>query len=414
MEYFRADRDTLFRQFDNLALASARDKQISDTVDQLDDDYILNINEDDYVNYLVEEYSLHMPVIHYEDVRTDIRKVLVDSGLLPEYRIHPQTVERSVVRYIIPIEGDSNLLNCRPSTFLISGFGLFHLSSNTLYTDILLTVMDSERVKQEFEFRKDSLVKMIGYLESDIRSYNRNLPMTARSIFCKRKERIKQENKLLLELGTPTVAQAGIQHTYSVPTVSRRYPHPEKIGRANKMDEATPVMDNQRYYQILDAVHTLGKSYESFPKVTKDMDEETLRDLFLAQIQTSFKNDSATGEAFNKCGKTDIMVKHGDGIVFIAECKFWKGKQVFLDAITQLLSYLTWRDTKTALLIFVRDVSMTTAINGVKENVIAHPNFKSIEKTADETWMNYRFSMPDDPDRDVFLAIQLFDFSTKQ
>lgn len=179
------------------------------------------------------------------------------------------------------------------------------------------------------------------------------------------------------------------------------------------MEELTPVMDMQRYSQILDAIHTVGKMYESFPNVTKGMDEETLRDLFLAQIQTSFKTESATGEAFNKNGKTDIMVKHGDCILFIAECKFWKGKQVFLDAIRQLLSYLTWRDTKAALMLFVRDTSMTTAVAGVKDNIGSHANYKSTEKAKNETWLNYKFSMPNDPDRDVYLAVQLFDFSSK-
>lgn len=152
---------------------------------------------------------------------------------------------------------------------------------------------------------------------------------------------------------------------------------------------------------------------ESHPNVTKGMDEETLRDLFLAQIQTSFKSEAAIGEAFNKNGKTDILVKRGDGIVFIAECKFWKGKQALLDAISQLLSYLTWRDTKTALLIFIRGTSMTAAVSGVKENVASHPNYKSKETANGETWFNYRFSMTNDPDREAFLAVQIFDFSTK-
>ena len=151
---------------------------------------------------------------------------------------------------------------------------------------------------------------------------------------------------------------------------------------------------------------------ESHPNVTNGMDEETLRDLFLTQIQTSFKSEAAIGEAFNKNGKTDILVKRGDGIVFIAECKFWKGKQVLLDAISQLLSYLTWRDTKTALLIFIRGTSMTAAVSSIKKNVVTHPNYKSKETTNGETWFNYRFSMAQDQDRDVYLAIQLFDFSS--
>ena len=181
---------------------------------------------------------------------------------------------------------------------------------------------------------------------------------------------------------------------------------------SKKVEEVTPVMDMAKYEQILSALQTVGQTYEKLPKVTLGMDEETLRDLFLAQIQTSFKSDSATAEAFNKNGKTDIMVKHGDGVLFVAECKFWKGKQVLNNAISQLLSYLTWRETKAALLIFVRDTTMTTAINGVKEYVSSHGNYKSTLTPKGETWFNYKFTMPNDPDREVYLAIQIFDFNT--
>lgn len=64
-------------------------------------------------------------------------------------------------------------------------------------------------------------------------------------------------------------------------------------------------------------------------------------------------------------------------------------------------------------MLFVRDTSMTTAVAGVKDNIGSHANYKSTEKAKNETWLNYKFSMPNDPDRDVYLAVQLFDFSSK-
>ena len=410
MEYFMADHDDLFLKFDFHALAHSRDKQISDAVNLLGDDYVLNVNEEEYVSYLIEEYTLSVPVIHFEDARIEPRKVLVDFDQ-PRHWMTSKAIERNVIRYIIPIEGDAKLLNCRPSSFLVSGFGLFHYSSGQIYTDILVTDRDPEKVNREFEDRKDSFSKMIGFLQKDIRSYNNSLPEKARQIFSGKKERIIQDTRFLTGLGTPTIALAGTPSTYSVPTVSRRYAQPEGKQSAKSVENLTPVMDAQRYIQILDAIYTVGKMLESHPNVTKGMDEETLRDLFLAQIQTSFKSEAAIGEAFNKNGKTDILVKRSDGVIFIAECKFWKGEQVLLDAISQLLSYLTWRDTKTALIIFIRGTSMTAAVSSVKENVASHPNYKSTETANGETWFNYRFSMTNDPDREVFLAIQLFDFS---
>ena len=413
MEHFTIDRDTLFQKYDAMDLPRAGEKQMQEAVNRLEDDYVLNVNEEDYVSYLIEEYSLCIPIVHFEDVRIEPRKVLVGVEYLPKYWSVEKAVERTVVRYIIPVEGDTDLLNCRPSTWLTSGGGHFHISSGSIYTDILILEEDPEKVKREFENRKSNLVKMMGYLKADIKSYNNSLPGIANRVFSSRKGKIKNDNAFIASLDTPTIAQAGSPRTYSVPTVTKRYPQPENKVSSKKVEALTPVMDVQKYEQILDALHTIGKMCESFPSITTGKDEESLRDIFLTQIQTTFKSESASGEAFNKSGKTDIMVKHGDGILFIAECKFWKGKQVFLDAISQLLGYLTWRDTKTALMVFVRNTSMTTALVGVRESIESHPNYECVEKAKGETWFNYIFTLPNDPDRKVHLAVLLFDFSSK-
>lgn len=64
---------------------------------------------------------------------------------------------------------------------------------------------------------------------------------------------------------------------------------------------------------------------------------------------------SATGETFNKKGKTDILLRHAGNNAFVGECKFWKGEKSFLSTIDQLLGYLTWRDSKTAVIMFVKN-----------------------------------------------------------
>lgn len=413
MERFRIDHGNMFSKYNSVSLSRSRDKQVSDAIARLSDDYVLNVNEEEYIQYLIDEYTLYMPVILFDDVRIETRKVLVDPEYLPRYWNAQEAIERTMVRYIIPISGDYNLLYFRPATFLISGSGSFNVGSNEIYTDILAINDDAEQVKREYESAKDSCIKMLGYLEKDVRAYNKSLPQTARDYFISRKEKIKRENSFIANLGVPTSSQVKNPKTYAVPTVTPRFV-PPKAKSTKQVEAISPIMDMVKYEQILEALQTVGQMYEKLPQVTYGMDEEKLRDLFLTQIQTSFKKESATGEAFNKNGKTDIMVKHGNGILFIAECKFWKGKHVFLDAITQLLSYLTWRDTKTALMIFVRDTSMSTAVAGVKDNIESHPNYKSTEKEKNETWFNYKFTMPNDPDRDVYLAVQLFDFSAKK
>ena len=410
MERFRIDRGNIFSKYRTEDLIPSQTKAMERKVNALDDDYVLNIAEEDYINYLVEEYSLYTPEVHFEDAHIDTRKVLVDRQYLPHYWGVEDSYEAMMVRYIVPIAGDSDLLYFHPPIWFSSGSGRFHVEHSYIYTDILSLNGKADEVTREYESEKNSCLQMLEHLDKEIKAYNRALPEIARKVFSTRKEKIKRENSFVASLGMPTANQRKPK-TYSVPTVSHRYGPPKSPNVSQKAEELTPVMDAQKYNQILDSIHTIGKMYESLPNITKNIDEETLRDLFLAQIQTSFKSESATGEAFNKSGKTDIMVKHGDGIVFIAECKFWHGKQVFHDAISQLLSYLTWRDTKTALLVFVRGVTMTTALNGVKNYISEHPNFKEALPAKKETWLNYRFKMNQDEERLVSLAVLLFDYN---
>ena len=85
MEHFRIDHDNLFQKYDAMALPRSGENHLREIVNKLDDDYVLNVNEEDYINFLVEDNSLYAPVVHFEDVRIEPRKVLVDAEYLPRY-----------------------------------------------------------------------------------------------------------------------------------------------------------------------------------------------------------------------------------------------------------------------------------------------------------------------------------------
>ena len=104
------------------------------------------------------------------------------------------------------------------------------------------------------------------------------------------------------------------------------------------------------YSKILACIHSIGKMFERLPSTYAGKDEEALRDHILVSLQ-SIVSGSATGETFNKRGKTDILVRSVDKNEFVGECKFWHGQAGFLETISQLLNYLSWRDNKTAVII---------------------------------------------------------------
>lgn len=161
------------------------------------------------------------------------------------------------------------------------------------------------------------------------------------------------------------------------------------------------------YTRILDCIHSIGKMFERLPRTYAGKDEESLRDHILVSLQ-GIVSGVATGETFNKRGKTDILVRDGDRNEFVGECKYWKGKVGYLATITQLLRYLSWRDTNTAVIVFVPNLDFTAVLGDVDGITAEHPNFLRALDAVDETWRRFEFRMNEDADRIVRVSVMLY------
>jgi hypothetical protein len=122
-----------------------------------------------------------------------------------------------------------------------------------------------------------------------------------------------------------------------------------------------PALDEKTYQDILTPIRWMGKTIERDPAAYASLGEENLRTQFLALLNGSFEGQGS-GETFSLNGKTDIYLRVSERAVFIAECKFWNGPTGFNGIIDQLTGYLTWRDSKTAILVFVRNADFATVL----------------------------------------------------
>jgi len=141
------------------------------------------------------------------------------------------------------------------------------------------------------------------------------------------------------------------------------------------------------------------------------MGEEGLRTHFLVQLNGQYEG-RATGVTFNFQGKTDILIREEERNVFIAECKFWHGEKQFLETIDQLLSYLSWRDTKTAVFLFNRNANFSDVLKKIGEITPKHKCFKRDLGKRGDSEFRYVFSHPDDPSRELVVTVLAFDVPT--
>src|SRR5690606_5018776 len=148
-------------------------------------------------------------------------------------------------------------------------------------------------------------------------------------------------------------------------------------------------LSDEGYGNILNQIYGFGQNLEKYKTLYDKFDEEGFRDFFLPHLNLISKSHAATGETFNKLGKTDILIQDENGInVFIAECKLWKGESELSKAIDQLLDrYVTWRDEKVALIVFNKDMkNFTELMAKAVEKLKKHPLFdKYLGKRKDSS-----------------------------
>ena len=119
---------------------------------------------------------------------------------------------------------------------------------------------------------------------------------------------------------------------------------------------------------------------------------------------------AATGEAFRKSGKTDIRIESQNRAAFIAECKVWRGPSELSKAIDQLLSYLTWRDCKSSIIVFNKhNKKFSEIIEKTPDIIESHPRLKKYIKTLNGGEWHYEFMSKDDDSRLIQIRFYVFD-----
>lgn len=72
------------------------------------------------------------------------------------------------------------------------------------------------------------------------------------------------------------------------------------------------------------------------------------------------------------------------------------------------MGYLTWRDSKAAVIMFVPNKEFTPVIETAKRCIDQHPNFLKRLHEKDETWINYEFHLNNDRNRVVKVAAMFY------
>lgn len=399
----------IFAEGELSAVIEAQRDALKNEVRSENKNKLLNVNEADYVEFLVEKYAIPELELFPERVSISAHEELIPAEYFPSdfYVCEGKQYPKQVVSYHLPFSGDRQLLRLVPSTRLMWSRDVA-VSANTISFDIINWRNDAAVIKREADHDINAIVTQCSHVNRDIRAFNASLRDFAKQNFGARKSELLKQMDVLSQLGVPVRAAANVPSTFAVPTVKKKVLIPPVASAEAFKPE--PALDESLYRDILRILRDAGREMERLPSIYAGKDEETLRDHLIMVLSPHF--ESVTGETFNKAGKADIVVRHEGSNVFVAECKFWRGAKSLLGAIDQVLGDLTWRDSKAAILCFVRSDAMSDVMDSVPSVVAMHACFRRSRKNLAEGCYEFDFHLPGHASRGLSLAVLCFHFPT--
>ena len=306
----------------------------------------------------------------------------------------------------MPFTGEFDLFHHRPSTYTLNPPRANVRNDELVFTYDRLSD-EAKSIKTEFDRDRKSVASYLGWIASDVEQFNSKVREDVARLINARREKLLGDRGLVEELGFPLKRRSDAPTTYISPAVKRRIipqlPSPSKVPYVPE-----PTLAMEEYDYILSVISNMVLVMERSPRAFKGMREDDLRQHFLVQLNGQYESQ-ASGETFNYEGKTDIIIRSKGRNIFIAECKFWNGQGSLHNALDQLLSYTSWRDTKTALLIFNCDREMSTVLKRVPDTILEHCSFKAECPYESETGFRFVLGHRDDRDRDLMLTVLVFD-----
>lgn len=312
----------------------------------------------------------------------------------------------------IPYEGNIKLFECRPSTsFIVYLSNDIQINSSNIRTTIVLVDLDPANFQSQVHKIFSDISLNLPKMNAEIAPWNDGLESFIKSLIGQRKSAVAKKFDFMEKIGLKINPKSD-EYMVPPPIAKKAIPIPvSEISRKVKK-EIIPILQEEIYRDIIEVLYNVGKAVERKPSIYSKKHEEDLRDIFLLFLETRYESTSGVGEAFNKIGKTDILLKYSkDGTnLFVAECKFWKGQKKLHEGIDQLLGYLTHRDSKTALILFIDQKEFSSVVVSVKEEIKKHPQYKKHVRDTYEHSLSYEFVLPDDKQKIIQMEVILFHF----
>ncbi len=371
---------------------------IREALTEMPDSRILANSDEDLTDHFYESWKLD-PIEEDPDRRvkaTEDREMRrIDRGERSFVGPTQFEIQYAVIELpLVPKECNKVTLQLHGQHFLMSAVSEMASFRERDHMVVLrLPLDDSERLLED-------LRKMFGHINEDIERLTPNFRPRVLKLVTTRREQVEAHvskfKETMRKIGVEIKKKPGAVEPVNV-NVRREI----RLLREESSQPEQPELTAESMTQIVGLIDKSGKGFETTPGAYAALGEEQLRDIILGHLNAVFGLAAATGEAFSKSGKTDILLRVRDGVVLIAECKFWDGAKQFGETIDQLFGYLTWRHTYGIVITFSKNKGLTGVVEAAKEAVSKHESYRSALRDLSDTHLESIHTHPDDDDKSV-------------
>jgi len=391
-------------------------------VDQVPTDSFTSSTDDQLIQHFSSKLTIE-PVILYEDCAEmeQVEAQIDVSGDSDRYwspgRTGPRMIPGTSVTITIPFTGDPELWKLQPNPCRMSfPSGRIKDPYGDQAGELEIVIEKPHDAGEELYSRDlESILSDIRHhlanQEVQVQTFNNQFQTHIQNAISARRERLNKHGNLTQVLNIPLKRKDGAPSIEPIKVekkITQPLPFPPKSGL-----KPEPGITDELYENILNIVRHEGRTFETAPATFAKFEEEELRDVVLAHLNGHYQG-GATGETFRKLGKTDIRIEDEDRAAFIGECKIWRGAKELLSGIDQLLGYLTWRDCKSSLIIFNKEIKgFSKLLETVPEALLKHPLLeKDLGKQGEGEWRHI-FRSEEDEERLINVHTFLFNLYIK-
>jgi hypothetical protein len=388
-----------------------REQQYRDRIDGYTTAELASGSLDSMVAELTDTVRIEIPVIDENGIH-----VTEVDGQVPYYYVRPSpmnfdqqgTTQGLIYTVHVPYSGPQEALYYKPPQYPT------HMpAAATTDAEIQLTYagadLTSDLINKHSSEDVEKIAQQLEALRQAVKQFNSQLPGMIRTYLGQKQAQAQKATQTSAGIRWPIKKRPDATSIPAPPAIRKKIVPPRP---ASPTPAATLSLLEEHYKQILDIIQNMSIAMERSPKAFAKLEEEHLRFHFLMQLNGQYEGE-AMGEAFNYNGQTDILVRSGGHNLFIAECKFWGGEQVLLSTTSQLFKYVTWRDTKTAIIMFVKRKSFQGIIAEAQQFMKKHPLYVSGPTEEGPTRFRYIFKHPADDNQRITVTLMLFHVNTE-